>query len=96
VLVAADRDELLQWFKLNKQNRTVREAEGLLAACGWEVDRQSSKEGLVWVKGSEVFTFPNSHGKPLKVGYIRALIQAINRADPKLEDGGDDDAGPTD
>lgn len=81
----------LRWFEQNRSNRTREELAELFTAWGWVPDRQTGKEGRLWIKGAETFLFPGFHRGKLKLGYVTEALRAIKRADPEWES--DDEEG---
>ncbi len=78
--MAKDKYQILEEFRLRKQNRTLSEATQLLAMFGF-AERKAKKENSVWTRGSVSLTLPTPHGPCLKVPYIRLLIRKIEEAE---------------
>jgi hypothetical protein len=88
--MAQNRRERLDHLRRNKRNRSVEEAEDLLRAFGW-TERNATKEGSCWQKGSRTLTLPNSHGKPLKTPYVSLVVREIDTADGLEEEEEDEE-----
>ncbi len=78
--MADDRNRLLADFKRRKQGRTLSEAVRLLRLFGF-VERKARKENSVWRLGSVTLTLPNTHGRFLKVPYVRLIIRKIEESE---------------
>jgi hypothetical protein len=83
-LAPKDKRKLLSDLKKNKRNRTVGEAQDLLALFGFEYRAASKEQGGVWKRGSYTLTLPMPHGrgdKSLPPAYVSMIIRVIELAE---------------
>jgi hypothetical protein len=76
-----DCEALLQELQRNKRNRTVKEVERVLAACGFQY-RPTKREGNLWSSHGVALTLPKPHAgdKVLKLPYVVHVIRKIEEA----------------
>jgi len=85
--MARDKYQMLEEFRLRRQDRTLCEAAQLLAMFGF-AERKAKIESSVRIRGSVRLTLPTPHGRCMKVPYVRLLIRKIEEAELLAHQGG--------
>lgn len=77
------KEQLLAELRRRKTNRTLEDAEALLAAFDFSCRPGSKEQGGVWQRGVFTLTLPKPHGgdKTLSPKYIGRIIQLIDLAE---------------